>query len=108
MEAARALTKSAVDLGDSVFATEWPTSIVEPVRAVRPGGALSAYEIGGDVLQSRDHPGLALWAATFQLYVVTFGPTSSFRLTPHAVTALQCPLKGVGRTIARAEGFRLS
>jgi hypothetical protein len=102
VKAARDLV-TAVDLGDRRL-DQWPTSTWSELVPRVLGRAL-AHEIGHYVLQSRDHARTGLMVATFQPYAVTFGPTSWFRLTPDAVTALQCPLDPAGRTIAGPKVF---
>ncbi len=102
MKAARGLV-TAVDLGDRRL-DQWPTSTWTELVPRVLGRAL-AHEIGHYVLQSRDHARTGLMAASFRPYAVTFGPTSWFRLTPDAVTALQCPLDPAGRGIAGPRVF---
>lgn len=71
----------------------WPSGTWEALVPRVLGRAL-AHEIGHYVLQSRGHTRRGLMSPTFRPYEVTFGPTSWFRLTPDAVSALhlQCPM----------------
>ena len=89
VKAARGLV-AQVDLGDRRL-DQWPTNTWSE-RVPRVLGRALAHEIGHYVLNSRDHARTGLMAASFQPYAVTFGPTSWFRLTSAAATALQCPL----------------
>jgi len=89
VKAARGLV-AQVDLGDRRL-DQWPTNTWSE-RVPRVLGRALAHEIGHYVLHSRDHARTGLMAASFQPYAVTFGPTSWFRLTSAAATALQCPL----------------
>ena len=89
VKAARGLV-AQVDLGDRRL-DQWPTNTWSE-RVPRVLGRALAHEIGHYVLHSRDHARTGLMVASFQPYAVTFGPTSWFRLTSAAATALQCPL----------------
>ena len=100
--AARGLV-AAVELGDSRL-TDWPTATWN-VLVPRVLGRALAHEIGHYVLKSREHARTGLMSASFRPYPVTFGPTSGFRLTPDAVTGLQCPLDPGGRGIAAPKVF---
>jgi hypothetical protein len=102
VKAARWLVAGTM-LGDRRL-DQWPSSTWSALVPRVLGRAL-AHEIGHYVLQSRDHARTGLMTASFRPYEVTFGPTSWFRLTPDAVTALQCPLDSAHRGIAGPRVF---
>jgi hypothetical protein len=102
VKAARGLV-AEVRLGDRRL-EQWPTSTWTALVPRVLGRAL-AHEIGHYVLQSRGHAKTGLMTASFRPYEVTFGPASWFRLTPDAVTGLQCPLDPAGRGIAAPRAF---
>ena len=97
VRAARGLV-TGTTLGDRRL-DQWPSSTWSALVPRVLGRAL-AHEIGHYVLHSRDHARTGLMTASFRPYEVTFGPTSWFRLTPDAVTALQCPLDPARRVAA--------
>ena len=102
VKAARGLV-AQVDLGDRRL-DQWPTNTWSE-RVPRVLGRALAHEIGHYVLQSRDHARTGLMAASFLPYEATFGPTSWFRLTPDAVTALRCPVDPAHRGSAAPRVF---
>jgi hypothetical protein len=102
VQAARGLV-TGTTLGDRRL-DQWPSSTWSALVPRVLGRAL-AHEIGHYVLQSRDHARTGLMAASLLPYEATFGPTSWFRLTPDAVTALQCPVDPARRGSAAPRVF---
>ena len=101
VKAARGLV-AEVRLGDRRL-EQWPTSTWTALVPRVLGWALPTRS---DITSfSRAATRKRVSTASFRPYEVTFGPASWFRLTPDAVTGLQCPLDPAARGIAAPRAF---